>query len=100
MADRRPEGVDRLTRQRPAAQIGDGDRDHERQPFVVRRSTFVVDLFDGDDRGLRVQRVENSLEQEHVAPAIDQAADLILVGVFQRVERDRPKGRVVHLRRD
>src|SRR5439155_7210761 len=70
---RDPEGVNRLPRQRPAAAVGDRRRDHERQPHAL----FLEDLFDRDDARLGVQRVDDRLEQEQVAPAVDEAACLL-----------------------
>ena len=89
-------GVDRLAGQRAAAAIGDRDRDHQRQPDAL----LLEDLLDGDDAGLGVERVEDRLEQQQIAAAVDQAADLLFVGVAQLVERDRAEGRVVDVGRD
>ena len=40
----------------------------------------------GDDRGLRVQRVEDRLDQDRVDAALDERAHLLGVGGAQRVE--------------
>ena len=63
VADRHVERVDRLTRQRAAAAIGDRDRDHQRQPDAA----FLEHVLDGDEGGLGVERVEDRLEEEEVA---------------------------------
>ena len=95
-ADRDPERLDRLSRQRAAAVVGDRHRDHDRQS----RAAALEHLLARDDGGFRVQRVEDGFDQQRVAPAVDQAAHLVLVGVAQLVEREGAVGRVVHVRRD
>ena len=88
--DRRPEAFDRLTRQRPAGQIDDRDADPQRE---LRRRVAR-----SDDRRLRVQRVEDRLDQEHVDPAVAQAAHLLGVALDDLVERVRAVRRVVDTR--
>ena len=53
----------------------------------------------GDDRRLRVERVEDRLDQDRVDAAAQQRFDLFLVGVGERRERDRPVAGVLDLRR-
>ena len=92
MRDREPERIDRLTRQRSAAPVGDRDRDHERH---VRG-----DVARGRDRRLGVQRVEDRLDQEQVGAAVDERPDLLGVRLGHPVERDRAVGGLVHARRE
>ena len=94
--DREVERVERLARQRAPAAIGDRHRDHQRHVDAERLLHFL----DGDDRGLRVQRVEDRLEQQDVGAAVDQAADLVGVGRAHLVERHRAERRVVDVGRD
>ena len=55
VADRVPEGFDRLPRQRAARQVGDRARDHQRQSDLQA----ILHLLDGQERGLGVERVED-----------------------------------------
>ena len=55
-----PERLDGLSRQRAAAVVGDRHRDHDRQP----RAALLEHLLARDDRGLRVQRVEDRLDEQ------------------------------------
>src|SRR5262249_34237453 len=123
--NRHPEGVDRLSGQGATALVGDGDGDHQRQPDILflalgptparRRArtavlayiqdrtsltTFLIELFDRDDRGLGVERVEDRLEQQHIAAAVDEAANLLLERVLHLVERRSAERRIVHFRRN
>ena len=50
--------------------------------------------------GLGVQRVDDRLEQQQVAAAVDQAAHLLLVGLAQLVERHVAERRIVDVGRD
>ncbi len=88
--DRRPEAFDRLPRQRAPGQVDDRDADPERQ---LRRRVAR-----GDDRRLRVQRVEDRLDQQQVDAAVAQAADLLRVALDDLVERVRAVRRVVDAR--
>src|SRR3989304_3263082 len=49
----------------------------------------------GGAPGLRVQRVKDRPEQQEVAPAVDEPADLLRVSLGHPVEGDRPVGRLV-----
>ena len=89
--DRRPERVHRLPGQRPAGAVHDRHRDPDRQ---VRR-----DVVRGLQRGLRVQRVEDRLDQQDVHAAGVQRGDLLGVGVVDLLVGDRAVGRVLDLRR-
>ena len=96
MLDGDVERIERLTRQRAAAAIRDRHRDHERQPHAAR----VECLFDPDDGGLRIERVEDGFEQQQVTAAVDQAARLFAIGCAHLVEGRGAKRRVVDVRRD
>ena len=91
---RGPEGVERLTGQRPAAGIGDGHRDHDGQTDAVVLEIAVH----GEQAGLQVQRVESRFGQEEVHPPVDQPGNLVRVRGHQVVERDRSVRRVVDVR--
>ena len=93
--DRHPEGLDRLAGQGASAAVGDRDRDHDGHPVAPR----LEHLFDGHQRGLRVERVEDRLDQQQVAAAVEQPARLLRVGVLHLLEGDGPERRVVHVRR-
>ena len=86
--DRVPERLDGLARQRTPAQVDDRHRDPQRQ---VRG-----DLARGGDRGLRVERVEDRLDQQQVDAAVGQRLDLLGVRGADLVERHRPVRRVLH----
>ena len=49
---------------------------------------------------LRVERVEDRLDQEQVDAAVDERGDLLGIARPHLLERDRPERRVVDLRRD
>jgi hypothetical protein len=93
VGDRHPERIDGLPRERPAAAIGDRRRDHQRQADTL----LLEHLFDGDDAGFRVQRVDDGFEEQQIAAAVDQPARLILVGLAQLVEGHRPERRIVDI---
>ena len=96
LRDRNPEGVDRLTRQRSPASIGDGHRDHQRQPDTL----LLEHLLDRDNPGLRVERVDDGFEEQQVAATVDQASRLFLVRIPQLVEGHVAERRVVHVGRN
>jgi hypothetical protein len=85
--DRTPEGLDGLAGQRSPALVDDRHRDPQRQ---VRGH-----LTCGGDRGLRVERVEDRLDQQQVDPAIGERLDLLRVRGADVVEGDRPIRRVL-----
>jgi hypothetical protein len=53
------------------------------------------DIPSGGDRGLRVQRVEDRLDEQQVDPA-GQRLDLLGVRGVHLVERNRPVGGIIH----
>ena len=88
--DRRPEAVDRLPAECSAREIDDRDADPERQ--------LRGDLARGDQRRLRVQRVEDRLDQQQVDAAVGEPANLLGVGLDDLVEGVRPVTGIVDAR--
>ena len=89
--DRDPERVDRLAGERPAASVDDRQRHDERQVGChVQRSR---------DRGLRVERVEDGLQDEEVRAAFDEPENLLGVGGRHLVEAGSTKRGILHPRR-
>jgi hypothetical protein len=95
VADRIPEGLDRLPRERAAGGIGDRARDHDRQ--IDRQ--LAHGAAHGVQRRLGVERVEDGLQQDQVGPAFDQRRGRLTVGRHQLVEIDVAKTRIVDARR-
>src|SRR5438874_1551840 len=91
MLDREPERLDGLAGEVAPALVDGGEGEPERQ---LRR-----DVPRGDDRGLRVQGVEDGLDQEKVDPTVAQRLHLVRVGLRHLVEGRRAVGGVVHPRR-
>ncbi len=89
--DRDPERLDRLAGEVAAAPVDGGEREPERQ---LRRGVLR-----GHDRRLRVQRVEDGLDQQQVDAALAQRADLVGVRLGDLVERRGAVRGVVDLRR-
>ena len=94
--DRRPEGVDRLPGERAAGEVDDRDRDPERD----LRPLLVEDVADGGDSRLRVQRVEDRLDEQEVDAAVDEPADGLRVALPHVVERHDAVGGIVHTGRE
>ena len=88
------EGVEQLAGERPAAPVGDRRGDHQRQ----FHATFFERFEHRGDRRLGVQRVEDSLDQQEIGAAVDEAANLFPVRVAHLVECHRPGRRVVDVR--
>ncbi len=59
-----------------------------------------VDVGDGRDRRLGVERVEDGLDQQEVGAALEQALDLLGIGDAQFVEGDGAEARIGHVGRD
>ena len=96
VGDGAPEGIHGLPGEGAPAGLGDGHRDHDRQP----PPDLLVDLVDRDEGGLGVQGVEDRLDQEEVHAAFDQSPGLLGIGVAKLLEGDGAEGRVVHVRSD
>ncbi len=90
------ERLEGLPRERPAALVRDGERNHHRQADARLREHVL----DREDAGLRVERIEDRFEEQHVGATLDEAAHLLFVGLAQRIEGRRAKRRIVHVRRD
>ncbi len=96
VADRVPERLGGLARQRPAAGVRDRPRDHQWQA----EPEPLEQLVDGEDRGLRIERVEDRLDDEEVHAALDQPVGRLAVGRHEIVEPDIPGTGVGDVRRD
>ena len=82
MAHRMPERRRRLAGERAPRTVGDGAGDHDRQAPAA----LGEDLLAGEDRGLGVERVEDGLDEDEIGAAVDQALDLLGIGLAQFVE--------------
>ena len=63
-----PERFHRLAREGASAPVDDGPRDPDRQPLASRLEHFI----EGEQRRLRVEGVEDGLDQDQVRAAVDQ----------------------------
>jgi hypothetical protein len=79
---RDPEGLDGLSRQRAAALVGDGHREHQGNLDAQR----VEGLVRRDDGRLGVERVEDGLDEQHVDSTLDERVDLLGVGTSGEME--------------
>ncbi len=86
-----PERLRRLPREVAAAAVDRREREPQRQ---VGR-----DVRRGDDRRLRVEGVEDRLDEEQVDPTLGERGDLLRVGGAHLLEGDRAERRVLDLRR-
>ena len=91
------EGLGGLAGERAPRHVHHGAGDDHGQP---RAAGIVVVLVDGGERSLRVERVEDGLDHEDVAAAVDQAGHLPLVRREHLVPRAVARARVLHRRRD
>ena len=73
---RDPERVDRLSRQRAAAAIGDRGREDDGHP------AFGIDFRGRQQRRLRAERVDDRFDEQHVDAAVDERAHLLGERVF------------------
>ena len=76
---------DGLPREVAPAPVDRREREPERQ--------LGRDVGGGDDRRLRVQRVEDRLDEEEVDAALRERGDLLGVALAHLVERDRAEAR-------
>ena len=88
------EGFDGLSRQ-GAARRGECAGDDDRQSHAA----FCEEGFDGEDRCLGVQRIEDGFEHQQVGAAVHQAPSLIVVRLRELFESESPGAGVVHVRR-
>ena len=91
-----PIRLDRLAGECAATLVGDGERQHDRQPLAKR----VEQRLEREQRRPRVERVEHRLDQQHIRPALDQALGLLAVRLDQLVVRHGAERRVVDIRRN
>ena len=96
VAQRIPEGFGGLPRERAPRGVGDRARDHHRPAAAGA----FEELFEGEERRLGIERVEDRLDQQQVGAAIGQAANGFVVGGDQFVETDVAVARIVHVGRD
>ena len=75
-ADTRQEGIERLATQRSSCKIAHGDGEHDRQSDTSARHHTVY----GVDSHLRIQRVEDGLDEHGVYPTLYQSVSLLFVG--------------------
>ena len=73
--------------------VSSHSQNHDRQLDL----SFVEHLAHGHDSGLRIQRVEDGLDQQQVDAAVDECPGLLLVRRAQLIESDAAQGRVVHV---
>ncbi len=91
-----PEGFRRLAGEGASRRVGDRAGDHHGHALVARREDFL----DGEDRGFRVQRVEDRLDEDDVGAAIEEAMRRFGVGGDEFIERDVAHPGVIDVGRD
>ena len=79
-----PERFRQLARQQAAGFVGDGARDHHGHVDAA----LLGDFGDRVERRLGVQRVEDGFDQQQIGAAVEQAVDLLAIGLAQIVEGD------------
>ena len=89
-----PERLHGLPGQRAAGAVSHGETNHER-----RQLSFLSQLLNGVDTRLRIKRVENRLQHQHIHPAVGKRLHLSTVGTAQLVKVHRAETGVIHLRR-
>ena len=93
MLDAIPEGGRGLAGEGPAGFVGNGNRDHDRQPLAG----FFKDLFDGEEGGLGVEGVENGFDQQDVYATFYERTGLFSISGHEVVEGDGAVAGVVHV---
>ncbi len=96
VAHRIPERFRQLSRQQAAGFVGDGAGDHHRHVDAAR----FGDLGDRVERRLGVQRVEDGFDQQQIGAAVEQAVDLLAIGLAQIVKGDGAIAGVGYVGRD
>ena len=92
MGDGIPEGFDRLAcHPTIAAGLNKRHRGHEGEPDVA----IVEQLGDGKERGFRIERIEDGLDQQEIDSAVDQATDLLVVDRHQFVIGGAARRRII-----
>ena len=97
VVERVPEGFRRLSGQRAAGRVGDRAGNHHWQSVATLATGFFEELFDGEQRRLGVERVEDRFDEQDVGAAIGQAANRLAVVLDQFVKAGVAKARVVHV---
>ncbi|KFB66985.1 MAG: hypothetical protein CAPSK01_003926 [Candidatus Accumulibacter vicinus] len=96
MVQRVPERFGGLPRESPSRGVGDRPGNHHRPA-----ATDLIEVsFNGKQRRLGVQGVEDGLDQQEVGAAIAESADGFGVGADQFVEAGVPVAGVIDIRRD
>ena len=90
VSHRVPERLERLTREGAARGVGDRARDRDGQS----QAALVEHAESGEDRRLRVERVEHGLDKNQIDPALDQRVAGLEVGGVEILEGDVAKARV------
>ena len=91
-----PERFRQLPRQQAAGFVGDGARDHHGHVDAA----LFGDFRDRVERRLGVQRVEDGFDQQQIGAAVEQAVDLLAIGLAQIVEGDGAIAGVGNVGRD
>ena len=88
-----PESLTRLPGEGAARHVDDGAGDHDghAEPDVLKV------LVDGEKGGLGVEGVEDGLDEDNIGAAIDEAAELLLVGGHELLESDVAEGSILDL---
>ena len=94
VADAVPERLDGLAREGPPGRVDDRARDDQRYPLA----DLVEDRLDGEDRRLRVEGVEDRLDEQEVCAAFEEPGGGLTVGDLQLGPGHVARGRVVHVR--
>ncbi len=96
VAYRIPERFGDLTRQGASGRVGDGPGNRDRPAAAA----LLEERLQGEDRGLRVEGVEDRLDQQQVGAAVDQPVRLLEIGVDELLIRDVARARIVDVGRD
>src|SRR5437899_12002886 len=97
MRNRIPKGFDRLARDSAiTASLNKRQRGHKWEPEVA----IVEKLINSKERGFRIERIEDGLDQQEINSAIDQATDLLVVDPHQFVIGSAAGRRIVDIGRN
>ena len=91
-----PECLRQLAGQQPAGFVGDGARDHHGHVDAAR----LADFRDRVERRLGVQGIEDGFDQQQIGAAVEQAIDLLAIGLAQIVEGDGAVAGIGNVGRD
>ena len=96
VTDRIPERLRQLAGKKPAGFVGDGARNYHGNVDTAR----LGDLRDGIERRLGVQGIEDGFQQQQIDAAVEQAVDLLAIGLAQVIEADGAEAGVGDVGRD